>query len=301
MLESRPRLFTSHGDPRGYIEPHALDELWFHVGTACNLECPFCLEGSRPGDNRLQRMTLKDTRPFMEEALRQGVRQFSFTGGEPFIVRDFVNILAHAATLRPCLVLTNGTDPVLKRLRQIERLRDATYTVSFRVSIDYPDEAMHDAGRGAGNFRKALAGMKALHERGFPVSLARQMRSGEDSMAIESRFREILAGQGLPADARIVAFPDFGVPGKPRDVPEITEDCMTRFHTEGTRRAFMCAFSKMTVKIAGQMRVYACTLVDDDPAYDLGSTLAEAMGQRVTLSHHRCYACFRYGSSCSEL
>jgi hypothetical protein len=63
----------------------------------------------------------------------------------------------------------------------------------------------------------------------------------------------------------------------------------------------MCAFSKMVVKSGGRMRVYACTLVDDDPAYDLGGSLAEAMGRRVTLAHHRCYACFRYGASCSEL
>jgi hypothetical protein len=100
---------------------------------------------------------------------------------------------------------------------------------------------------------------------------------------------------------RIVAFPDFGIPGEARAVPEITADCMTRYQTEATRRAFMCAFSKMVVKTGGRMRVYACTLVDDDPAYDLGGTLAESLGRRVMLAHHRCYACFRYGSSCSEL
>jgi MoaA/NifB/PqqE/SkfB family radical SAM enzyme len=301
MLQATPSPLTSRGDPRGYIQPHALDELWFHVGTACNLECPFCLEGSRPGDDRLQRMSLRDTRPFMDEAIGLDVRQFSFTGGEPFVVRDFINILGHAASLRPCLVLTNGTDPVLKRLRQIERLSNAAHPVSFRVSVDYPDEARHDAGRGSGNFHKALAGMKALHERGFAVSLARQMQPDEDAPAVESRFRELLAGHDLPADMRIVTFPDFGLPGEVRTVPEITEDCMTRYHTEATRRAFMCAFSKMVVKIGGRMRVYACTLVDDDPAYDLGGTLAEAMSRRITLGHHRCYACFRYGSSCSEL
>lgn len=292
---------TSRGDPRGWIAPHALDELWFHVGTACNLECPFCLEGSRPGDDRLQRMTLADVRPFVAEALALGVRQFSFTGGEPFVVRDFVGILAHCAEHRPCLVLTNGTDALLKRLRQLGRLREAAHPVSFRVSVDWPDEARHDAGRGAGNFAKSIAALAALHERGFAVSLARQMEPGEDAAAVDARFRALLAARGAPADLRIVAFPDFGVPGESRAVPEITEDCMTRYHTEATRRAFMCAFSKMVVKSAGRMRVYACTLVDDDPSYDLGGSLAEAMGRRVTLGHHRCYACFRYGSSCSEL
>lgn len=285
----------------GYIEPHALDELWFHVGTACNLACPFCLEGSRPGDNRLQRMTLRDTEPFIEEALGLGVRQFSFTGGEPFVVRDFVRILEHAATARPCLVLTNGTEALLKRLHQLERLRQAAHPVSFRVSIDYADEARHDAGRGAGMFRQALAGLRALHDRGFQVSLARQMAAGEDTPAIEAGYRELLSANGLPAGLRIVAFPDFGLPGESRSVPTISEDCMTRYHTTETRRAFMCAFSKMVVKAGGRMRVYACTLVDDDPAYDLGGSLRAAMGRRVRLTHQRCYACFRYGSSCSEL
>jgi MoaA/NifB/PqqE/SkfB family radical SAM enzyme len=293
--------FGSPATRVGYIEPHALDELWFHVGTACNLACPFCLEGSKPGDRRLQRMTLADTRPFVEEAVALGTRQFSFTGGEPFIVRDFVNILAHAASARPCLVLTNGTEPVLKRLREIERLRAAAHPVSFRVSIDYPDEARHDAGRGAGAFRTALAGMRALSERGFAVSLARQMRPGEDAGAIEARFRELLAANGMPPDLRIVMFPDFGRPGEAREAPFVSEDCMTRYHTEATRRAFMCAFSKMVVKTGGRMRVYACTLVDDDPGYDLGGALRESLGQRVMLRHHRCFACFRYGSSCSEL
>ena len=262
---------------------------------------PFCLEGSRPGDNRLQRMTLRDTQPLMDEAMTLGVRQFSFTGGEPFVVRDFINILAHAAALRPCLVLTNGTDAVLKRLRQLDRLQACANPISFRVSIDYPDEARHDAGRGPGRFRQALAGMKALHERGFGVSLARQMQPGEDAAAVAAQFRAVLARHGLPADLRLVMFPDFGLPGESRAVPEITEDCMTRYHTETTRRAFMCAFSKMVVKQAGRMRIYACTLVDDDPSYDLGGALGEAMSQRVMLHHHRCYACFRYGSSCSEL
>lgn len=292
---------TSAGAARGYIQPHALDELWFHTGTACNLACPFCLEGSRPGDNRLGRITLADIQPLMDEAVTLGVRQFSFTGGEPFIVKDFVGIVAYAADRRPCLVLTNGTDAVMRRLRQIARLASTPHPVSFRVSIDYPDEARHDAGRGTGNFRQALAGMRALAELGFVVSVARQMDAGEDSPAVDAALRGLLVGAGLPDDLRIVAFPDFGIPAEQRTVPAITQDCMTRYHTEDTRRAFMCAFSKMVVKQGGRMRVYACTLVDDDPHYDLGGSLAEAMGRRVLLGHHRCYSCFRYGSSCSEL
>jgi len=292
---------TTIGEPRGYIQPHALDELWFHTGTACNLECPFCLEGSKPGDNRLDRIVLADARPFMDEAVSLGVRQFSFTGGEPFIVKDFVNILQYASALRPCLVLTNGTDPVLKRLHHIERLIDSAQPISFRVSIDYADQGLHDIGRGRGNFIKAIKGLKTLHRMGFAVSVARQMATDEDAVGVDHHFRTLLQANGLPDDLRIVSFPDFYVPGSSPDVPEVTEDCMTRYQTEQSRRAFMCAFSKMIIKRDGMMRVYACTLVDDDPEYDLGGSLREAQTERILMRHHRCHTCFAFGSSCSEL
>lgn len=293
--------FTPEGEPRGYIDPHALRELWFHTGTACNLACPFCLEGSKPGDGRLDRITLSDAKPLIDEAVELGVEQFSFTGGEPFIVKDFVNILRYAAGLRPCLVLTNGTDPVIKRLHQIETLASTEHPISFRISIDYPDRAQHDEGRGAGSFDQSWQSLHALHELGFRISVARQMDSGEDSEDIEARFRQLFAANELPEDTTIVSFPDFKLPGSNPLVPFVTENCMTTYQNEQTRREFMCAFSKMVVRRNGKMRVYACTLVDDDESYDLGGTLSEAMGKRVMLHHHRCYSCFAFGSSCSEL
>jgi molybdenum cofactor biosynthesis enzyme MoaA len=292
---------TLAGEPRGFIQPHALDEIWFHTGTACNLSCPFCLEGSVPGDTRLDRILLADAQPFIDEALKLGVKQISFTGGEPFIVKDFVNILSYAAARRPCLVLTNGTDPVLKRLEQIERLVGSAHPISFRISIDYPDRARHDAGRGPGNFAKALEGMRCLHDLGFQVSLARQAHADENGESVDQKFRDLLTAHGIPDTTRIVSFPDFGVPGEHPAVPDVTEDCMTRYHTEDSRKNFMCAFSKMIIKKNGRMRVYACTLVDDDEDYDLGGSLARAQEKRIRLGHHRCYTCFAFGSSCSEL
>jgi sulfatase maturation enzyme AslB (radical SAM superfamily) len=296
-----PRRFTPDGEHRGYIQPHALRELWFHTGTACNLACPFCLEGSKPGDGRLDRIKLRDVKPLMDEALTLGVEQFSFTGGEPFVVKDIVDILGYAASLRPCLVLTNGTQALQKRLGRVAELKSRPYPIAFRVSIDYPDRNRHDAARGAGNFERAWQSLAALHALGFKVSLARQMEKEEDRGAVEARFHDLLAAHGLPRETTIVGFPDFGIPGARTSVPDVTEHCMTTYQTAESRREFMCAFSKMIVKKNGRVRVYACTLVDDDDSYDLGGTLAESADKRILLHHHRCYRCFAYGSSCSEL
>ena len=295
-----PLRYTPSGKPRGYIQPSSLKELWFHTGTACNLACPFCLEGSKPGDDRLDRITLADVRSLMEEASSLGAQQFSFTGGEPFIVKDFINILRYASSLNPCLVLTNGTDPVLKRLNQMEALTERPHPISFRISIDYPDETRHDAARGSGSFRKSWRSLRALRKLGFKVSVARQMDSDEDSTAIVRGYQTLLEQHGLPSDTTIIPFPDFLTPGSNPEVPLITENCMTTFHTEKSRQAFMCAFSKMVIKRNGQTRVYACTLVDDDESYDLGGTIRESMEKRIMMRHHRCYSCFAFGSSCSE-
>jgi len=101
--------FTSQNEPRGYIRPQRLDELWFHTGTNCNLSCPLCLEGSHPRNSRIETLTLEDTLAFIEEGMDMGVKKFSFTGGEPFTNPHFMAILNEALERRPCLVLSNGT------------------------------------------------------------------------------------------------------------------------------------------------------------------------------------------------
>ena len=294
------RLYTPEGSPRGYIQPNRLTELWFHTGTTCNLRCPFCLEGSKPGDNRINAITFDDAKPFIDEAIHFGVEQFSFTGGEPFLIDEFVRILAYAMEFRPCLVLTNGTEPLMNRMEEVLGLLAKPHPVKFRISLDYSDAARHDRGRGLGNFRVSMETMARLYEYGFDVSIARQREKDEDVSAVDATFHPVLQALGLPTDINIVSFPDFLTPGQVADVPAITENCMTEYQTAESRDAFMCTYSKFVLKKGGRMRVYACTLVDDDEDYDLGSTLTESMRIRVMLRHHRCFSCFAYGASCSE-
>lgn len=290
---------TRSGDPRGYIDAQRLKELWVHTGTACNLACPFCLEGSKPGDNRLEGMTLADVQPLLEEALELGVEQFSFTGGEPFVIRDFVRILTFASQHRPCFVLTNATDPLLRRRHQVAPLARQPHPIHFRVSLDYPDPQRHDQSRGQGSFAKALEGIGWLLEQGFRVSIARQASPGENPADTEDRFRAIFREHGIAEGLAFTAFPDLGVPGSEDGSPEITEACMEKYPTPESRSHFMCSYTRMLVKKQGRVRIFACTLVDDDPQYELGETLTESLATRVMLRHHRCYSCYRYGASCS--
>ncbi len=299
-LETDNWLKTDDGQSRGYIQPQIIKELWFHTGTNCNLRCPFCLEGSMPGDNRINFIEFNDAKPLIDEALNFGVEKFSFTGGEPFVNPDFVSILDYALTHRPCMVLTNATEPLMNRIGEILPLKEKTNPLSFRVSLDHPDEMKHDESRGKGNFIKALTTLGRLYKYGFDVSIARLSLENEDIDGVNRSYLPIFKSVGLPEDLRITVFPEFHRPGSIPHVPQITEKCMTTYLNQDQRDTFMCNFSKMVVKKSGQIGIYACTLVDDDDNYNLGKTLAESMKVRVMLGHHRCYSCFAYGASCSE-
>ncbi len=288
---------TADGKPRGYIDMPRLRELWFHTGTTCNLRCPDCYEHSSPDNQRLEEIAMEDVRPIIEQAVARGVEKFSFTGGEPFMNPNMVPILAYALTQRPCLVLTNGTQPLRQKMAAVKALADKPYPLSFRISLDAPNPQKHDARRGKGMFALALQTLAELYRSGFQVAIARRKEDGEDSAATDAAYATWLESVGVPVSVPIIAFPDL----RRTCTPEITEDCMRTYQTAETRARFMCAFSRMAVKQNGGMRIYACTLVDDRPEFDLGGNLAEACSARVMLAHPRCFACFAGGTSCSEL
>lgn len=300
-LDSEAWLKTSAADPRGYIDAHGLEELWFHTGTKCNLSCPFCLEGSNPSSDRLQYLSLEDVLPYLDEAVALGVKRFSFTGGEPFLNKAMLPILREALPRKPCLVLTNATKPLLNKFSEIEELFDMAHPVQFRISIDHPDEKQHDQGRGEGSFDLTLKCMAKLQKAGFKVSLARHAELKENKQEVDAKYVEVMNAYGIDTvDVNIIAFPDFLTPGSKAEVPEITSSCMTRYQDEQSRKEFMCAFSRMVIKRDGELKVSACTLVDDDPDYDLSESLRESLKTRVMLRHHRCFSCFSFGASCSE-
>lgn len=288
---------TASGDPRGFIEFTGLRQLWVHTGTNCNLHCPTCFEQAGPGDGRIQAMTLEDTRPFLDEAAGRGVERFGFTGGEPFVNTDFPAMLDYALGLAPCLVLSNGTGPLRRHMDWLSALvaGEGKHPLTVRISLDFPEEAAHDAGRGQGSFAMAMESLRLLHKAGISCAVARRAGEDEDAAAMSAAYAALFTENGLPADLPVVAFPDLQ---SKKINPEITENCMRTYHSPESRAAFMCAYSRMLLKQGDRVHLYACTLVDNDPAYDFGADLAAAMRVRTLLRHRRCFSCFASGVSC---
>lgn len=273
-----------------------LRQLWIHTGTACNLSCPFCHEGSKPGDGRIGAPTLAQLAPLMDEAAARGVERFAFTGGEPLILKGVLEILLYALRLRPALVLTNGTAPFIRRPHQLGQLRAAPHPLAFRVSIDYPDESRHDAGRGLKNFRKALEGLRLLHAAGFAVGITRLITPDEEAPLVAAQFRQLLRKHRLPDDLPIVALPALGALGE-LPPPEAPVPVSNLAPAPGASRAPepACACSRMLLVRDASVRVHTCPLTDDDKRFDTGATLAEALAARVAPVHPRCALCLGRG------
>src|SRR5262249_15698035 len=87
-----------------------LDDLWFHVAaTLSTLTCRHCSISCSPHNHNFGFLTLETVRRTLAESVRLGVKEYYFTGGEPFLNRDMVPMLELTLQYGPATVLTNGT------------------------------------------------------------------------------------------------------------------------------------------------------------------------------------------------
>lgn len=281
------------------VELKSLDELWFQVsGTLCNLECTHCFISCNPQNDTFGYLSLETVEQMLDESLQWGVREYYFTGGEPFLNREMVPILERTLRFGPATVLTNGT--VLKpdwiaRLRAAE---DASlYSLEFRVSIDGPSPESNDPIRGAGTFARAMQGVALLAEHGFLpiITMTRIWDESEDDVVL-AKFRDVLVAHGCDRP-RLKVLPRLLIGAEeqrsggygPHD--RVTSEMMAGYDEE----QLICSHSRVVT----DRGIAVCPILLDSPDALLGDTLQEANGA-YPLQHRACYTCYRYGAICTN-
>ena len=296
-------LITAKGETRASVAWAGLKTLWFNTGTLCNITCANCYIDSSPTNDRLVYLTRADVEPYLDELTQPA--EIGITGGEPFMAPEIIAIMDAALSRgHTLLVLTNAMRPMM-RPRVQAGLTDlaARYPgrMTLRVSLDSHDAATHDAERGQGAFSEACNGLSWLASNSIPLALAGRKALHEDEPAAREGYRALIASLGLALDAadprQLVLFPEMIARADP---PEITTACWGILNKAPD--SIMCASQRMVVRRKGAVaaRVLACTLLVDDPAFDLGDTLAEATAAPVQLNHPWCASfCVLGGASCS--
>jgi MoaA/NifB/PqqE/SkfB family radical SAM enzyme len=143
-------------------------ELWLELETRCNLACRFCYNYWTDGSaaepqSRTTSETVAALRMLFEAA---EVTQVAFSGGEPLLRPDLLDLVRLAQTYGIHAILTtNGT--LLTRPR-IAELRDAGIG-TFQISLHSHLPDMHDFLSGGTAWHGAIGAMIRLREAGLPV------------------------------------------------------------------------------------------------------------------------------------
>lgn len=297
---------TAKGEARATVALSDPQTLWFNTGTLCNIECANCYILSSPTNDALVYITDSEVRDYLDQLTERNwaVREIAFTGGEPFMNPQMIEI-TEAALERgyDVLILTNAMLPMMRKKMREGLLRlNAAYPgkLTLRISVDHYRRDLHDAERGTGAFDKTLTGMKWLSDNGFNMAVAGRSVFGDSDADSRDGYARFYAENDFKIDAYnagiTVLFPEMD---ESVEVPEITTACWGIL--DKSPDAVMCASSRMVVKRRGADKpaVLACTLLPYAPEFELGETLEEAE-RDVALNHPHCAKfCVLGGASCS--
>jgi len=300
-----PRI-TAKGEKRASVFFKKLTTLWFCSGSQCNIECENCYIKSSPTADHFVYLTPDDMAPYLDEIDEMGLGaiEIAFTGGEPYL-NPYMIKMSEMALERGhnLLMLTNAMKPMMRPRVQKGLLDLQTRfgdKLTLRVSLDHFTQDGHDQERGAGSFDIALKGLDWLTEHGFTLNIAGRSMFSESETAARDGYAALIKQKGWNIDAHdpavTILFPEMD---ENIDVPEITIACwgILDVHPD----SMMCSSSRMVVRRKGDERasVLACTLLWDDPQFEMGKTLKDALGP-VKLNHPHCAKfCVLGGASCS--
>ena len=136
------------------------------VGFKCNNNCIFCAQAHK---RKLGNRTTKELKDKIMEGSKDGYDEIVFTGGEPTIREDIVELIRFArySDYRLIQIQTNGR--MLSYKNFVEKLVEAGAT-EFSPALHGHDKETHDSQtRCGGSFEQTLKGIKNLVDLGVPV------------------------------------------------------------------------------------------------------------------------------------
>lgn len=277
-----------------------LDTLWLQVtGTLCNLACLHCFISCGPKNDNHPMMTLDHILEQLSWAKRHGVKEYYFTGGEPFMHPDIKVVIATTLKQGPLSILTNGIlidDEMARWLG--EQFRGSAYSLDLRVSMDGTTEKENDSIRGRGTFEQILSSVDRLVAHGInPVLTVTTCHAELGQESGRARFIELLKARGIK-QPRLKFLAPFkigreerrhGGDGGYRPSERLYESDIPDPDTDHLQ----CDSCRM-VTAKG---VYPCPILIEEDGAKMGDHLDDALTP-IKLNFSACYTCHVEGVSC---
>lgn len=228
-----------------------------------------------------------------------GVKEFYFTGGEPFLHPHIVDILQESLKYGQTTVLSNGTlitEDISQTLAQVSRT--SKHKLAFRVSLESFIEEENDQIRGEGAFKRAIRGIQSLTHAGFNpiITVADWSKYGKFTKETAEGFQLLERSLNIP-QLRLKKLPlvllgrcaEFV---RPYDEGErVTDQCFDNYPMDNLQ----CT----TSRIVTSKGVFVCPILIDDPKAWMGRTLQESLNP-YTMESPACYTCRTTGLTCKN-
>jgi mycofactocin radical SAM maturase len=249
----------------------------WEITLKCNLHCAHCL--SDAGTGSPSELTAQEGRDLVDQFTANRVFQVNVGGGEPFIRKDFLDLLgyAHEKGLVTC-VSTNGMlidDGLAERLSRLKMLY-------LQVSLDGATADVNDRIRGKGTHKRILDAMACLSRHDVPFSINAVLTRANYPQLDD--LRALAKQHG--ADLRVSRFRPSGRGKESRDSLAPDKEQLEAFaewleeqHLVRTGDSFfcltsehrrrkgldMCGAAKMTCCISPTGDVYPCAFLQERP------------------------------------
>ncbi|WP_085022432.1 putative heme d1 biosynthesis radical SAM protein NirJ2 [Anaerovibrio sp. JC8] len=139
----------------------------WNVTNACNMFCDHCYREA--GCKAEEELSTEEAKTLLAQIARAGFKIMIFSGGEPLMRPDILELVAYATGLGlRCVFGTNGTLITLDMARKLK----AAGAMGMGISLDSMDKKKHNEFRKfEGAWEGAVQGMRNCREAGLPFQI----------------------------------------------------------------------------------------------------------------------------------
>ena len=163
----RTRFHPSH-----LVAPLAME---FELTLRCRRVCTYCAYESHPGVDSNGELDLTQYEAAFRAAKAAGVFYLRFTGGDPLLRPDAIQIITLASEMGFSVAVASDLSLISdEQIRGLAALPNLTF---LQTTLDGPDPETADMQRGHGNYRCVISGIRRLRDAGVPVMVGTVLTS----------------------------------------------------------------------------------------------------------------------------
>jgi MoaA/NifB/PqqE/SkfB family radical SAM enzyme len=219
-------LVKTHAEICRFAVPDSGRSLLWEVTRFCNLECTHCCTYSGPTVPTSNDVTTEQMVRVAAELADADVSDVLFSGGEPFLRRDFLEILRAVDPDRTLVYIASNGTVIDDRL--VAQLREARIA-GIDISLDGATPELHQLVRlHPTSFQRAVRGIQACVRGGVPLRVTSCVTpktsphvSALIDLAVGLGVKTLVVQTILPSGGRAVEHPDLAL--GPKAIPGIDD------------------------------------------------------------------------------